>query len=81
MKFSSPVHAPEGLNTYAKVNRVRPLHLLVTFLEALLALLGVIVLVLLVRYGSFEKAGAAIDHAVACVHDGAAKLIGGGKKA
>jgi hypothetical protein len=77
MKFSEPVRAPEGLNTYAKVNRVRPAHMLVTVLEALLALLGVVVLVLLVRYGSFEAAGRAIDGAVGCVHGYAAKLLGG----
>jgi hypothetical protein len=76
MKFSQPVRAPEGLNTYAKVSRVRPGHLLVTVLEASLALLGVVVLVLLVRYGSFEAAGRALDGAVACVHDSAAKLLG-----
>lgn len=76
MKFSEPVRAPEGLNTYAKVNRVRPVHLLITVFEALLALLGVIVLVLLVRYGSFEAAGRAIDGAVCCVHSQAAKLLG-----
>ncbi|MBP2160065.1 MULTISPECIES: hypothetical protein [Asticcacaulis] len=77
MKFSQPVHAPEGLNTYAKVNRVRPVHMLITVFEALLALLGVIVLVLLVRYGSFEAAGRAIDGAVGCVHGHVTKLLGG----
>lgn len=77
MKFSEPVRAPEGLSTYARVNRVRPVHLLITVFEALLALLGVIVLVLLVRYGSFEAAGRAIDGAVGCVHGQVTKLLGG----
>jgi hypothetical protein len=76
MKFSQPVRAPEGLNTYAKASRIRPVHMLITVLEALLALLGVIVLILLVRYGSFEAAGRAIDGAVCCVHESAAKLLG-----
>ena len=75
MKFSSPVRAPEGLNSYAKVNRVRPVHLIINLVEALLSLLGVIVLILLIRYGSFEKAGAAIDHTIGCVHAGAVKLL------
>lgn len=75
MKFSSPVRAPEGLNSYAKVNRIRPVHLIINLVEALLSLLGVIVLILLIRYGSFEKAGAAIDHTIGCVHDGAVKLL------
>jgi hypothetical protein len=76
MKFSQPVRAPEGLNTYAKVSRIRPVHLLVTVLEALLALMGVVVLVLLVRYGSFEAAGRALDGAVDCVHENATGLLG-----
>ena len=76
MKFSQPVHAPEGLSTYAKVSRVRPAHLLVTVLEAFLALLGVVVLVLLVRYGSFEAAGRALDGSVDCVHQHVAGLLG-----
>ena len=75
MKFSSPVRAPEGLNSYAKVNRVRPLHLLINLVEALLSLLGVVVLILLIRYGSFEKAGAAIDQSLGCVHQGIEKLL------
>lgn len=76
MKFSQPVRAPEGLNTYARVNRFRPTHLLVTILEAVLALLGVIILVLLVRHGSFEAAGRAMDGVVGGVQDHAASLFG-----
>lgn len=67
MKFPQAVHAPEGLSSYARVQRVRPLHLLITVLEGLFGLLGVVVLVLLVRYGSFEKAGAAADFAISTV--------------
>ena len=51
-------------------------HRLLGWGVALLALLGVIVLILLVRYGSFESAGRAIDGAVDCVHESAAKLLG-----
>ncbi|MEI9903143.1 MAG: hypothetical protein WDN06_03530 [Asticcacaulis sp.] len=56
----------EGLSSYAKVNRVRPFHLLLTLVEGLLGLLGVVVLILLIRYGSFEKAGHAMDGAISC---------------
>lgn len=75
MKFSSPVRAPEGLNSYAKVNRVRPVHTAITVIEALLSLIGVVVLILVIRYHSFEKAGLVIDQALGCVHSHAIKLI------
>lgn len=75
MKFSSPVRAPEGLSSYAKVNRVRPLHTAITVIEALLGLLGVIVLVLVIRYHSFEKAGLVLDQALGCVHMHLMKLF------
>ncbi len=68
MRFSNPLRAPEGLSSYARVSRVRPVHLLINLFEALLALLGVVILILLIRYGSFEKAGAAIDGGIGCVH-------------
>jgi len=67
MKFSSPLRAPEGLTSYARVSRVRPLHLAINLFEGLLALLGVVVLILLIRYGSFEKAGLAIDGGIEAV--------------
>ena len=59
--------APEGLTSYAKAPRIRPLHLLITVLEGLFGLMGVVVLILLIRYGSFEKAGAAADGAISAV--------------
>ncbi len=68
MKFSSPFCAPEGLTSYARASRVRPLHLAINLFEGLLALLGVVVLILLIRYGSFEKAGLAIDGSIDAVH-------------
>jgi hypothetical protein len=68
MKFPGPVHAPEGLNSYAKVNRVRPVQTAINIVEALLSLLGVVVLILVIRYHSFEKAGLVIDQALGCVH-------------
>lgn len=67
MKFSSPLRAPEGLTSYARVSRVRPLHLVINLFEGLLALLGVVVLILLIRYGSFEKAGLAIDGGIGAI--------------
>ncbi len=75
MKFSSPLRAPEGLSSYARAPRVRPVHLLINIFEALLALLGVVMLILLVRYGSFEKAGAAIDGGIGCVHSCLDRII------
>ncbi len=65
----------EGLSSYARVNRVRPLHLLITVAEGLLGLLGVVLLILVVRYGSFEKAGQAMDKGIGCVVACAEKLI------
>ncbi|WP_443748845.1 hypothetical protein [Asticcacaulis solisilvae] len=67
MKFPSPLRAPEGLTSYARTSRVRPVHLAINLFEGLLALLGVVVLILLIRYGSFEKAGLAIDGGIDAV--------------
>jgi len=75
MKFSQPVRAAEGLTSYAKVKRVRPVHLAINIAEALLGLVGVVMLILVVRYGSFEKAGAAVDHSLGCVKTCIDKLI------
>ena len=75
MKFSSPVRAPEGLSSYARVNRVRPVQTLINLLEALLSLLGVIVLILVFRFGTFEKAGLVIDQTLSCLHMGAEKVL------
>ena len=61
------MRAPEGLTSYARVSRVRPLHLAINLFEGLLALMGVVVLILLIRYGSFEKAGLAIDGGIDAV--------------
>ena len=66
MKFPQVTHAPEGLTTYARVKRVRPTLVLINIFEGLLALMGVVMLILLVRYHSFEKAGLAIDQSVSC---------------
>ena len=65
----------EGLSSYARVSRVRPLHLLITVVEGLLGLLGVVVLILFLRYGSFEKAGLCLDQALSAVAGHVEKLI------
>ena len=75
MKFSEITRAPEGLTTYARVSRVRPTVMLLNVIEGLLACLGVIVLILLIRYHSFEKAGLAIDQSIGCVMQCAHNLI------
>ncbi len=67
MKFSSPVQAPEGLASYAKVKRIRPVQILINIVEALFSLLGVVLLILTIRYGSFEKAGLTLDQSIGCV--------------
>ena len=75
MKFSEMTRAPEGLTSYAKVKRVRPMVMLLNVVEGLLACLGVVVLILLIRYHSFEKAGLAIDQAIGCVSQCAHQLL------
>lgn len=67
MKFLQIARAPEGLTSYAKVKRIRPVQTAITIIEAILSLAGVAVLILAVRYGSFAKAGAVIDHGFGCV--------------
>ena len=57
----------EGLTTYARVKRVQPTLIFINVFEGLLAMLGVVMLILLVRYHSFEKAGLAIDQSIGCV--------------
>lgn len=57
----------EGLTTYAKVKRVQPTLIFINIFEGLMALLGVVMLILLVRYHSFEKAGLAIDQGIGFV--------------
>lgn len=61
MKFLQPAHAPEGLNSYARVSRMRPGLTALNILEGLFGLIGVVVIVLFIRFGSFEKAGEAVD--------------------
>ncbi len=67
MKFSEPVRAAEGLTSYAKVKRIQWGPLILSIVEGLLGLVGVVVLILVIRYGSFEKAGLTIDQAISCV--------------
>ena len=57
----------EGLTTYARVKRVQPTLIFINVFEGLLAMLGVVMLILLVRYISFEKAGLAIDQSIGCI--------------
>lgn len=75
MKFSSPVQSAEGLTSYARVNRIRPWSVALNILEGLLGLLGVVVLILVIRAGSFEKAGLIIDQTLGSVTNSIEKLI------
>lgn len=72
MKFSEPVRVAEGLTSYAKVKRIQWGPLILSIVEGLLGLVGVVVLILVIRYGSFEKAGLAIDQGIAGVKTGMA---------
>jgi hypothetical protein len=65
MKFLTPNHAPDGLTSYARVNRVRPGLTLLNIVEGLFGIIGVVIVILAIRYGgSFEKAGLAIDQTI-----------------
>ncbi|MGN6210108.1 hypothetical protein [Asticcacaulis sp.] len=64
MKFSEPVRAAEGLTSYARVKRVQWGPLVLSIVEGLLGLIGVVLLILFFRYGSFEKAGLTIDQGI-----------------
>ncbi len=75
MTFSQPVRAAEGLTSYTKVKRIQWGPLILSIVEGLLGLVGVVMLILVIRYGSFEKAGLAIDQGIACVKTCAQGLI------
>jgi len=65
MKFLTPNHAPDGLSSYARVNRVRPGLTLLNIVEGLFGIIGVVIIILAIRYGgSFEKAGLTIDQTI-----------------
>ncbi len=75
MKFSEPVRSAESLTSYARVKRIQWGPLILSIIEGLLGLVGVVVLILVIRYGSFEKAGLTIDQAIGCVMTCAKDLI------
>ncbi len=78
MKFLTPNHAPDGLSSYARVNRVRPGLTLLNIVEGLFGIIGVVVIILAVRYGgSFEKAGLTIDQTIHGVCAAIVHLTGG----
>jgi hypothetical protein len=64
MKFPEPVRAAEGLTSYAKVRRVQWGPLILSIVEGLLGMVGVVLIILVIRDGSFEKAGLAIDQGI-----------------
>ena len=81
MKFLTPNHAPEGLSSYARVNRVRPGLTLLNIVEGLFGVIGVVVVILAVRYGgSFEKAGLAIDQTLGGISHAIVTLVEPHKK-
>ncbi|MGZ3297835.1 MAG: hypothetical protein ACXU8U_05360 [Asticcacaulis sp.] len=73
MKFLAATYAAEGLNSYARVRRVRPMMTALNILEGLFGMIGVAAIILLIRFGSFEKAGAAVD---AVIHSAVASVVG-----
>ena len=77
MKFLQPNHAPDGLSSYARVNRVRPGLTLLNIVEGLFGIIGVVVIILAIRYGgSFEKAGLTIDQTIHGVCAAIGHLVG-----
>ena len=81
MKFLQPNHAPDGLSSYARVNRVRPGLTLLNVVEGLFGIIGVVIIILAVRYGgSFEKAGLTIDQTIHGVGHAIEALVGPHKK-
>ncbi len=78
MKFLTPNHAPDGLSSYARVNRVRPGLTLLNVVEGLFGIIGVVVIILAIRYGgSFEKAGLTIDQTIHGAGTAIVHLTGG----
>ncbi len=78
MKFMTPNHAPEGLSSYARVNRVRPGLTLLNIVEGLFGIIGVAIVVLAIRYGgSFEKAGLVVDQTIHGVSTAVVHMTGG----
>jgi len=79
MRFPAPLRAPEGasqgLSSYIKRPRIRPVHVLINIAEGLLGLLGVVLIILVLHYGSFARAGGALDASVAWICKAAAGLI------
>ena len=65
MKFLTQNHAPDGLTSYARVNRVRPGLTVLNIVEGVFGVIGVVIVILALRYGgSFEKAGLTIDQTI-----------------
>ena len=80
MKFLTPNHAPEGLTSYARVNRVRPGLTLLNIVEGIFGIIGVVAVILAIRYGgSFEKAGLTVDQTFHHLGVVASALVGGKK--
>jgi len=80
MKFLTPNHAPEGLSSYARVNRVRPGLTALNIVEGLFGIIGVVAVLLAIRYQSFEKAGLVVDQTLHGLWAAVNVLMGGHPK-
>jgi hypothetical protein len=57
----------ETKTSYAKTKRIKPVNLLISTLEALLSLLGVLLLILYFSTGSFAGAGQKMDAGIGAI--------------
>ncbi|OYW83103.1 MAG: hypothetical protein B7Z26_01470 [Asticcacaulis sp. 32-58-5] len=76
MKFQIITRRAEGVDSYASNRAVSPTQSLINVLSALLSLLGAVVLILLLKEGSFTRAGAFMDLGLTKVVEGIAVVIG-----
>ncbi|WKL58213.1 hypothetical protein Q1W73_04315 [Asticcacaulis sp. ZE23SCel15] len=76
MKFQAMTRRAEGVDSYASGKSVSPTQSLINVLSGILSLLGAVVLILLLKEGSFTQAGALLDQGLTKAVEGIAIVIG-----